>query len=112
MTPQAITALQKSIAHWKKIAAGDMREDIGAPTCALCREFNHSRAGHLVCDGCPVKEFTGKAGCLKTPYNSIENFMINMTNGEFITWRRSPEFLAMAAKELAFLKSLLPVEEK
>ncbi len=83
-------------------------ESVGAPHCALCRDFNHTHNGHESCDGCPVQERTGYRGCVGSPYEPFEVLALNMTDSAFDLWILTDEAKALAAEELAFLKSLLP----
>lgn len=116
MTPQALTALQKSIAHWERLATGNRKPDelVGGSWCALCDEFNGSIPFDERCQGCPVYEKTGKRFCAGTPWVAIERVIDHhydeQATAEWLD--NTEEARELAAKELAFLKSLLPVEEK
>jgi hypothetical protein len=96
MKQETLTALKMSIEHWEDIVKDPENTPSGRGTCALCQEFNPYEVGFnpLVppCEGCPVKEKTGKSYCNNTPYSE---FQMNRTSAE-------------AQKELDFLKSLLP----
>lgn len=104
MNAQTLKALKSSIAHWKRLAAGKRRlgEGIGANSCALCRLFLGLQA---TCKGCPVREHTGKGTCEGTPYWRAEK-----ANNKY--GLDSKRFKLAAAKELAFLESLLPKRRK
>lgn len=98
MTKETLKALKESIAHWKRLAGGKQREGehIGLTCCALCIRFwDHD------CIGCPVRDKTGRAKCSRTPYSAVEKMRDRFGLD-------SEEFKAAAAKELEFLKSLLP----
>lgn len=115
MTPQALTALQKSIAHWERVATGNRQPDelVGGGWCDLCTEFNHSMSWNKRCKGCPVYEKTGEQFCAGTPWVEIERVLDGRCGEEATAdWLDTDEAAELAAKELAFLKSLLPVEEK
>ena len=120
MTPQALTALKESIAHWERVASGTMfnTESVGANNCALCREFNwfDLPAGKSYddrCVGCPVCDKTGKRFCKGTPYDVFQTKQETLVlSSSFKSWLATPEARDLAAKELAFLKSLLPEYEK
>lgn len=97
------SALEESIAHWERLAAGTQAADetVSSYSCALCREFF---AVNRRCDGCPVDDRTG-AGCTDDSpwleaYWSANHYGIN-----------SPEFRAAAQRELDFLKSLRPASD-
>lgn len=100
MDAKTLTALEDSVAHWKRMAEGKANEGErpGGDQCALCQLF--CQVGSKYCDGCPVNIET-ECSCDTTPYFKAEDafyaFGIN-----------SPKFKAAAAKELAFLQSLLP----
>lgn len=122
MTPATLTALNDSIAHWTRLANGTSREGewVGVNDCALCALFfGPSRSGGLIahCVKCPVKERTGRTGCGGTPHEDFAVVLVLLevefrdANGErpSTEWvKRQPAFIEAAAKELAFLKSLLP----
>ena len=66
-------ALKDSIAHWYRISACETKEDLlregyYADGCALCEMF-FLGVGADVCDGCPVKQITGRNNCEGSPYN-------------------------------------------
>ena len=66
-------ALEKSIAHWDRLASNKARdgEVVDARHCALCARFN---AGDGVCayrgEYCPVRIKTCRNYCYETPYYS------------------------------------------
>jgi hypothetical protein len=105
MTPEAKQALEKSIEHWERLAANRRLpgEKVGRDHCNLCILYNYSGSD---CEGCPVKEKTGREGCMRTPYDKIAHLNM-MTPSSYA----SQEFLEVAKEELLFLKSLLPKEE-
>ena len=98
---KTLSALNASIAKWRRWAAGKMRraEFPGRDSCRLCHLFWYDR-----CRGCPVKAKTGRRYCYSTP--SAKAFYAFDHHG-----RTSPEFKSAAAKEVEFLKSLLPKEK-
>lgn len=104
-TSEAIEAHAKSVEHWERLASGKRKpgESIGPDYCALCALFWKPAARHVNCDGCPVKETTGRGGCLKTPYGEAEK-------AEEHAGLDSPEFRLAAQAELEFLRSLRPKE--
>lgn len=114
MTEQAKKALKESIEHWRRVAAGTMKpgESVGAQHCALCKEFNHGSKPYNYCDGCPVKDRTGKQGCVGSPFEPFEENLDWMDESEFSRWLATDEARTLAAAELAFLESLLPDSEK
>jgi hypothetical protein len=59
------TALEDSILHWEENAACTNAEEgcIGSTNCALCTLFIYQG-----CNGCPVRNHTGKVLCEETPY--------------------------------------------
>jgi hypothetical protein len=96
------TALEESIAHWERIAAGT-ENAVGRRYCALCRLFNHwvrppnrMTPWETNCEGCPVKKATGKRFCDDTPFE------------DFISTNDPAKLAASAKAETAFLRSLLP----
>jgi hypothetical protein len=95
MDERSLTALQKSIRHWERNAAGSF-DGIGTYACALCELFYSD-----LCFDCPVYEKTGQSACVGTPLTGVnEAFEIHGP--------QSDEFRAAAQKEIDFLKSLLP----
>ena len=100
MDQQTITALKKSIAHWKRMR--DETHPDEAPytdECALCDVFFAASK----CRGCPVAKKTGVDCCNGTPYSDAYEAHENNGND-------SPEFKAEADKMLRFLMDLLPIE--
>ena len=79
--------------------------------CALCQLF-HPSAGpkqrsryfadpSTMCEGCPVRDATGRGGCGGTPYDECERL-------DPTAEAEADLFLAAAKAELSFLQSLLP----
>lgn len=104
MKKLTLEALNKSIAHWERLAGGNRNpgEGLGVDQCDLCKLF-HSEDRLITCDGCPVKERTGQVWCVGTPYYHVVD-----SDSDYDT----PEFMEAARLELEFLRSLLPKKEK
>ena len=102
MDAKTLTALEKSIAKWERVVAGQ-EGDMGALNCALCLAFPGSK-----CIGCPVSEFTGLSRCVGTPYETWSVLMMDRYAEQRVP--ESQEELAAAQAELDFLRSLLPKE--
>lgn len=99
MNERTLTALQGSIKKWEEIVAGT-GEDMGVMNCPLCQEFYR-----LQCEGCPVKTRTWQPLCADTPYDEWASEDEAAGGTGFAT---TPELVALAQKELDFLRSLLP----
>lgn len=103
MDDKTLAALKGSIAKWKSIVDGTGKDE-GADNCPLCKQFIDcyeidEEGNNICCVGCPVSQKTGKEGCLGSPYEKYSNC--------------SEECKPRHARaELAFLKSLLPEEER
>ena len=106
MKKETVTALRKSIAHWKLIAAGKAYSYRGN-TCALCLRFGRSCI--LGDEICPVAIKTRMRGCLGTPYTDF--YGAAEVDQHFYRWARTPEAVRAALAEVAFLESLLPEEK-
>lgn len=70
MDDETRAALDASIEHWRldnerALTPDDAR--IGPNHCALCELFWDQE-----CDGCPVRERTGKPHCEDSPYDEID----------------------------------------
>ena len=88
-------ALLGSITKWQTIVD---HPKIAHPRCPLCDMFIVKTG---VCDGCPVMQSSGKAGCIGTPFT--EYWQAKFTG-------RTRLAAKAARAELAFLQSLLPPE--
>ena len=73
MTPETLTALKDSIAHWTRLTDGTEREgeEPYADDCALCTMFYDSDDDD-VCVSCPIRLRTGRRGCRGSPYLPAE----------------------------------------
>ena len=63
-----IKLIQKSIAKWEAIRDGK-GVDQGPYNCPLCAEYYWYKE----CVGCPIREHTGEACCINTPYEKWTN---------------------------------------
>lgn len=105
MKEQVLKALQSSIRKWDRIAAGQTYSD-GPDNCPLCKIFYWPKD----CEGCPVKEQTGRSCCIGSPYEVWENMgdehkRIEQDSHEFA----DSDFAKMVAKaEANYLRALLP----
>ena len=103
-----IEALKKSIEKWENIAFHGGIDD-HAGNCQLCIKYHKYivlvlGVGGTICDGCPVKEKTGKHGCKGTPYEEWCNYIDEQREGYRVFDDHSKQ---LAINELEFLKSLL-----
>jgi hypothetical protein len=89
MDAETLEALNTSIAKWKDRAKGNYAPAI-PENCALCTLFYHHG-----CRDCPVSERTGDDCCSGTPLDGY---------GDADDQHR----MKIAAREVEFLKSLLP----
>lgn len=102
MNKRTLKALQDSIKKWEMIRAGEL-EDEGCLNCPLCTLFHSNTGRDTHCEGCPVKEKSGKPYCFGTPYTKWQNLCLD--NAWFAD---TPQKKAQATREITFLKSLLP----
>lgn len=107
MDARTLEALKASIEKWELNAVADspLAYLTGPEDCALCREFFWKTQ----CMGCPVREHTKLSVCDGSPYSEAYR--------AWSRWKDSGEVAkanahAAAREEVAFLKSLLPVEEQ
>lgn len=111
MPKRTLKALLASIAHWEGVVECPSTTIIGVDHCALCQLF-HPSAGpkqrsrycadpSTMCEGCPVRDATGRGGCGGTPYGACERL-------DPTAEAEADLFLAAAKAELSFLQSLLP----
>jgi hypothetical protein len=104
MKPETLAALKESIAHWERMANGNPnKETPQSNECALCQRF--SIGCRTSGEKCPVFLFSGFRSCINTPWRGA-------SDARFSGGLTSKEFCDAAKKELKFLKSLLPKEEK
>lgn len=95
MDAKTLEALRGSIRKWERIVEGT-GDDEGPDNCPLCLLFyGHRDDFRPICDGCPVKDASGKKGCSNTPY---DDYSYSPTTEN-------------AQRELDFLISLLPPGE-
>lgn len=96
-------AMDISIAKWKTIISHlQSMIDSGEPysyfgcgsthTCGLCMMF-FNRPGKEYCEGCPIFEKTGIAGCDGTPYEEWANEESTSFKDDLIVAKRELEFL-------------------
>lgn len=110
MNVRTLIALRGSIEKWEKIVDGSGTDE-GTRNCPLCVEFNTE---DNKCEGCPVKESTGRGFCSGTPFEKWDYLIgqrgdyskprgLNSLSGEL-----REEAKKVAQEEVDFLKSLLP----
>lgn len=100
-------ALEGSIRKWQKIVDGT-QGCRGATNCELCQVFLNADA-KFPCQGCPVRERSGRFGCRGTPY--IDWIAEFDWKSKWPRYANTPARLEAAKAELAFLISLRPSEE-
>lgn len=103
MDAKTLEALKASIEKWERNAAvATLAEaNIYSSSCPLCDLY--LRLADDDCSGCPVSARTREGGCEGSPWEVA-----------YLTRRAGnlDAFKVAAREEVAFLKSLLPVEER
>lgn len=106
MNAQTLEALKASIAKWERNAEAKRpgAYKTGDEDCPLCNLFIYGD-----CEGCPIFQNVGERYCRKTPYL--------VASRAWFDWNDNPKIAefryrahAAARDEVAFLKSLLPVQ--
>ncbi len=106
MDERTLTALKKSIEHWRENVRAEefIQASVRRSDCALCQEF-WAKTG--ICAGCPVNEVSGD-GCQPTPYEYAAEVYFDWE--EDCSFRE--DFILAAQAELDFLIGLLPEGER
>ena len=117
MKPATLRALQLSIRHWERFAKG-WAEMPGAEGCALCRRFADHAGCTLRGEDCPVaadghrRDYEHRFECEGTPYYEVRDHAASCSACDdpysSARGRLCPKGQALAAEEVAYLKSLLP----
>lgn len=103
MDEKTLAALNKSIdGKWKGIRYRGAI-DYGTNGCELCARFSM-----FYCDGCPVYEKTGRAGCFSTPYYAWQTHQRQAHQYPFSVHPGCQQCIGLCDAEIAFLESLLP----
>ncbi len=120
MNKATLKALRGSITKWERIVVGK-EVDRGTDNCPLCRKFFNPdwwKGRNYFCDGCPVRQASGRPNCLGTPYTkwskAIQSESRKLT-GVTLFYTKAvfgPQTQQAAIDEHAFLVSLLPEEER
>ena len=102
MNKKTAKALEKSIAHWRRMHDADSPVELGNESpcggyCALCDLFSDKG-----CEGCPVAIKTGQADCDGSPWAHARYFFNGWKSG----WSARAEWRKAARKEIKFLESL------
>ena len=101
-----MNALQLSISKWEFIVewlkkGRQLMNDGGHETCGLCLLYAHPKEKYgpdEICQGCPVRAYTGKPFCAGTPYSNMD---LNMDPDAL-----APKNVDVATAELNFLRAL------
>lgn len=94
---ETIEALIGSIKKWEDIILGKGADE-GSANCPLCKKFILSS-----CDGCPVKEKTGRNGCSASPWTNWFNSRFENTSQRKV----NSENIHLAYAELDFCASFI-----
>ncbi len=106
MSRATLRALKASIRHWQDNVEAEMPQQAstGESGCALCANFIAEE-----CQGCPVKQKTGRKYCDRSPYRRARAAYVKWA--EYNSLVNHTKFRAAAQAELDFLRSLLPTGE-
>lgn len=78
---------------------------LGISGCALCSLFYER-----LCKGCPVMANTGINMCKDTPYEAVSDAVEEQETPESDDFASTEKLVHACEAEVAFLRSLLPVE--
>lgn len=106
--------LEKCIEEWtKKLKADDILDvKMGAVACPLCKVYISSidPEEDEACHGCPIREYTGHAGCMNTPYeravHMYTDFMYEAQEEREIPEQDMDQFKDACQKEIDFLQEV------
>lgn len=68
---ETLAALLKSAQRWREEDPGELGSYHDCPLCDLHRKARAIFSIFIVCDGCPIRDKTGKHGCEGSPYDSF-----------------------------------------
>lgn len=108
MDKKTLTALEGSIEKWRKIVIGEGVDNAG-DNCPLCKLYIS-----LACNGCPVKDKSGRQFCIDTPYADFIRAVRNEKEEAGLSRYESTNCVIgydshkAAINEYNFLYSLLP----
>jgi len=94
-------SLLKSIERWERnleVANDDGIFLLNADSCPLCVEFYGNE-----CEGCPVKNKTGKPYCRDTPYPDVYGLSYDKKKGRLVD---QEAVIIATEKELNYLKEI------
>jgi hypothetical protein len=112
MNAKTLKALKASIKHWHENATTAEPIYFGTSHCALCELFFGFFIDDNRCFGCPVFKKTGLTNCRGTPWRKMYEHKGKRKHESprgLTIINPCPTCRAIAAKEEAFLKSLLPI---
>ena len=79
---------------------------ISSQNCAYCATYLLRN-----CEGCPIKNYTGRANCSDTPYHNVSDLYIRIGFHDFFTVRNDIFLLRDAViEEIEFLLKVMGVE--
>jgi hypothetical protein len=114
-----ITALEKSIIHWKQNVDGETNT-LGADHCALCEVARRTQdkkpspyLGPYCSYGCPIENVTNMDGCKATPWVNL--YWHSITHKGILSHtflKDCPECKRLVREEFKFLSGLLALIKK
>lgn len=108
MDKDTLNRTNRAIKKWEKIADGT-GVDKGQDNCPLCKKFFNYP---LYCKGCPVSKKTGRDSCYGTPYDDWHELVVEdlffWKPAKISDFKSKRKAIAIAKREVKFLKSLLP----
>ena len=106
MKPEVLTALESAVEKWKGVVGGNI--DHGIRNCPLCKIFYSEFKRKGCCDGCPVRDHTGKKYCIDSPYERwIAHHDEDLDHDSDEYQIECDECKSLAQQEVEFLQELL-----
>jgi hypothetical protein len=113
--PLRIKRLEESLEKWQNILRSrDARLDEGTEVCPCCAQWflQNVKDGEQcfkLCNGCPIRDFTGLPGCAGTPYIEFISAAADADESMGPFWNDDVERAVNA--EITFLVNLITFEE-
>lgn len=92
--------LASKLPGFKRISLSDIYDGCGVqpglddcPLCAMYHYIYTKKARACTCEGCPIKEFTGKIFCFDTPYEVLSDIDFDSSNYVLHLLKKEVEFL-------------------